>query len=223
MNECTECPPKCNLKESLLDRFSTQEIEKVKFKQWMQSSKAKCSLETIEKDITDFVDYFVEKLFKLKPHDFIAKQQSNFLRQTKENLQQNEFVVISDFAENYSFVVQDEVQAHHWNKSQCTLHPFSIYYKDGEDVKTISFVVVAESIEHNIVSVYLFQTKLFAFLQQKFGHIAKIFFFSDGCAAQYKNRKNFFNLCKMEEVHGFRTEWHFFATHHGKHGFLHED
>lgn len=152
----------------------------------------------------------------LLPHDFIAKRQAEFLKTTKENLKQHEFVVISDFAENYSFVVQDEIQQHHWNNKQCTLHPFSIYYNTEEGLQTVSFVIVAESLQHNIVSVYLFQTKLITFLTNQFGIIRKIYFFSDGSAAQYKNRKNFLNLCEMKSNFGFEAEWHFFATHHGK-------
>jgi hypothetical protein len=173
-----------------------------------------CSLETIVKDIPDFVDFFGEKLLQLIPHDFIAKSQSEFLKVTKDNLKPNEFVVISDFSENYSFVIQDEIQAYHWSNKQCTLHPFSIYFKDANGLQTVSLVVVAESLQHNIVSVHLFQTKLFAL--EKFHAIAKIYFFSDGSAAQYKNKKNFFNLCQMKHQHGFDAEWHFFATHHGK-------
>ena len=44
----------------------------------------------------------------------------------------------------------------------------------------------------------------------------KIFYFSDGAAAQYKNRKNFTNLAYHEEDYGVPAEWHFFATSHGK-------
>lgn len=44
----------------------------------------------------------------------------------------------------------------------------------------------------------------------------KIIYFSDGCAAQYKKRKNFINLCNHETDFGMPAEWHFFATSHGK-------
>ena len=44
----------------------------------------------------------------------------------------------------------------------------------------------------------------------------QIFFFSDGCAAQYKNCKNFTNLCYHFLDFGVHAEWHFFATSHGK-------
>ena len=50
----------------------------------------------------------------------------------------------------------------------------------------------------------------------KYQNIVKIHYFSDGCAAQYKNRLNFINLCHHKEDFGIEAEWHFFATSHGK-------
>ena len=41
-------------------------------------------------------------------------------------------------------------------------------------------------------------------------------YFSDGAGSQYKNRKNFINLCHHEEDFGILAEWHFSATAHGK-------
>ena len=44
----------------------------------------------------------------------------------------------------------------------------------------------------------------------------KIFYFSDGAASQYKNRKNFINLCHHSTDFSVDAEWHFSATSHGK-------
>lgn len=177
----------------------------------------RCFLEKVCMDATDFVEYFAQKVFDLGPHAYVAEQQSAFLKHTKDTLRRNEFDIISDFAENYSFVMQDEIQAYHWMNQQCTIHPFSIYYKDEHNtLQTISFVVIAESLEHNHISVYLFQTKLIQFLRNKFAFIDKIYFFSDGAAGQYKNKMNFYNLCQIKAKFGFDAEWHFFATYHGK-------
>lgn len=176
----------------------------------------RCTLKTVTENVDDFLNEIAVKLRELIPHDFIWRSQALYFKTTKENLKKDEFLVISDFSENYTFVVQDEIQAFHWTNEQCTLHPFSIYYRSENEERMISYVVIAESLEHNIVSVYLFQTKLFAFLKNKFNSIKKIYFFSDGSAAQYKNKKNFYNLCEMKQKHGFEAEWHFFATYHGK-------
>ena len=44
----------------------------------------------------------------------------------------------------------------------------------------------------------------------------KIFYFSDGCAEQCKNHKNFINLCHNQQDFNMDAEWIFFATSHGK-------
>ena len=43
-----------------------------------------------------------------------------------------------------------------------------------------------------------------------------IHYFSDGCAAQYKNCKNILNLCHHKEDYLIDCMWNFFATSHGK-------
>ena len=55
-------------------------------------------------------------------HSFIAKAQAAYLSQQKESLTQGTVVVLLDFAENYSFVVQDTVQGYYWDNNQATLH-----------------------------------------------------------------------------------------------------
>ena len=46
--------------------------------------------------------------------------------------------------------------------------------------------------------------------------IAKIHYFSEGCARQYKNRFNFLNICQHESNFGVKCGWQFFGTSHGK-------
>lgn len=132
-------------------------------------------------------------------------------------MQEGEFLAICDFAENYSFVLQDEVQSHHWNVQQATIHPFVIYFKENMQVKHFSFIIISEELRHDSVAVNLFISKMVAFLRiNQSKVIKKIYFMSDGAASQYKNRKNFASLCKFQSKYDIEAEWHFFATSHGK-------
>lgn len=153
-------------------------------------------------------------------HDFIAKEQARYLKERRDSLDLGEFIIVGDFAENYSFVLQDAVQSFHWNNLQATLHPFVGYYKvitDGTTtLKHFSFVVISESNTHDTVAVHLFQRLLMTFIRENIAQPTHIIYFSDGCAAQYKNRKNFVNLCQHVTDFGVSAEWHFFATSHGK-------
>ena len=118
-------------------------------------------------------------------------------------------------SENYSFVLQDAAQGFHWNNSQATIHPFVVYYLDMGKQSHLSYVVISDCLHHDTVAVYLFQKSLLDFLKKKFS-IHKVFYYSDGAAPQYKNRKNFINLCHHEADFGVPAEWHFSATSHGK-------
>ena len=153
----------------------------------------------------------------LTSHSFIAKAQAAYLSQQKESLTRGTAVVLLDFAENYSFVVQDAVQGYYWDNSQATLHPLVAYYrKEDGNLGTISFCVVSDCLKHDATAVYAFISVIIAHLKKLIPGLSLVRYFSDGAASQYKNCKNFLNLCYHEEDFGVKAEWHFFATSHGK-------
>ncbi|KAL5515849.1 hypothetical protein EMCRGX_G001083 [Ephydatia muelleri] len=216
VGKCTECPGPDALREELEDAMEENGVETVQYNQWTNTDRA--NLETRIVPVEEFLDVFMAALKKLQLHDFIAKHQAKFLAQKKENLTHGEFLVIADFSENYSFVVQDEVQSFHWNNLQATVHPFLCYYRntDGK-LGSACFTIISENKEHDTIAVHLFQRKLVSFLTEHFGSKPKIIIYmSDGCAGQYKNCYNFSNLCHHVEDFGVPAEWHFFATSHGK-------
>lgn len=189
-------------------------LEVISFKQWTNAP-GQYSLETITKTTDEFVEFYEIQIKNLLAHDFIAQKQSKFFKNRKENLADKEMLVICDFSENYTFTIQDEIQAFHWVNKQCTIHPFALYWKENGVDKRKSIVVIAESLKHDVTAVYLFQKKLIEFIKQKL-EIEKIIFCSDGAGGQYKNRKNFFNISQFKVKYDIEAEWHCFATSHGK-------
>jgi hypothetical protein len=221
MGQCDECPGLSTLQERVERLFDEQSIDQVEYKQWTMTDRS--NLETRIQSADEFLNSFISALPKLLHHDFIAKQQAKFLQDTRERLKPGEYLIVGDFAENYSFVLQDATQSFHWNNLQATIHPFVCYYKmkvngndDNEILKHSSFVVISESNVHDTVAVHLFQKVLLQFLGRNIMQPKYVFYFSDGCAAQYKNKKNFTNLCYHQKDFGIGAEWHFFATSHGK-------
>ena len=71
-------------------------------------------------------DYWAACLTKLMRQSYTVKQQLAYLK----HLHPNEYIVICDFAENYSFILQDAVQEFHWNNAQAISHHFVIYHKN---------------------------------------------------------------------------------------------
>ncbi|KAL5477704.1 hypothetical protein EMCRGX_G024538 [Ephydatia muelleri] len=217
LGKCTECPGVEILCAELQAIMDEHEVDSIEYRQWTNTDRS--SLETKVQTVDEFLDSFSRMLEKLLVHDLITKMQADFMREKKESLGPGEFLVVADFSENFSFVVQDEIQSFHWNNNSATIHPFVCYYRDNGELRSVCYIVISSCIQHDVNAVHLFQRKLVNFLTQEScgGQLSKkIWYMSDGCAAQYKNCKNFLNLCHHFADFGVHAEWHFFATSHGK-------
>ena len=124
---CQYCPGISKLKNYPNEVMDDNYIDSIQYKQWVSVDIS--TLETITKPVDDYVDSFCDEIKLLIPHSFIAKQQSLFQTDAMSTLLPQQFVVIGDFSENYSFVLQDAAQGFHWNNSQATIHPFVAYYR----------------------------------------------------------------------------------------------
>ena len=123
-------------------------------------------------------------------------------------------IVLLDYAENYLYVIQDEVQGYHWNKEQCTVHPVVIYFKNEDNnLKHTSLCFLSDDLLHDNCFVHELERQTTEYIRINMPSVKTIEYFSDGCAGQYKNYNNF---CHHKNNFGFDTVWSFFATSHGK-------
>jgi len=147
LHGCPNCPGKGAVKTYLRNRIRDEmniedESDEISFKQWQHTDRT--TLITRTEKVSDFLELLVQQNSSVTTHHFIAKSQASFLSASKENLDENTAIVLLDFAENYSFIVQDAVQGFHWENSQATLHPFAIYYKvNGQFEKACLCVVMS--------------------------------------------------------------------------------
>ncbi|KAK3933277.1 RNA-splicing ligase RtcB-like protein [Frankliniella fusca] len=216
-NMCCECPNPEILRVFLSTHFEELSISSVMFQQWLTVDR--CALETVVKSVDNYIEDFTEMLLEYKKHNFIAKKQAGALKEMKANLKVGEVITLGDFSENYSFLIQDAIQGYHWNNEQATLHPFVSYFRSTVDseVQHCILVVVSDAMDHNTAAVHTFQEKLIKYLEEKIGRkVEKLYYWSDGAASQYKNRKNVSNIAHHEKDFNTPCQWHFFATSHGK-------
>ncbi len=97
------------------------------------------------------------------------------------------------------------------------MHPVVLYYLGEENsLNTKSICFVSDDNDHNTCFVYKVQSMLTCYLKENIPTIKRIKYFTDGCAAQYKNYKNFLNLTFHKEDFGIDADWTFFASSHGK-------
>lgn len=215
LGTCAVCPGIAKLSKYLLDILDGNMIDNISFLQWVSVDRS--TLQTVNVPADEFVDLFCEKVKVLLPHSFIAAQQASYYQECKSTLKPGELLVTADFSENYAFILQDAAQGFHWNNAQATIHPFVAYYTESGELQHVSYVVISDCLHHDTVAVYLFQKKFLSHMTKIIPSVVrKVRYFSDGAASQYKNRKNFINLCYHQEDFGIPAEWHFSATSHGK-------
>ena len=143
----------------------------------------------------------------------IAKSQAQYLKERKENLDEKTCIILLDFAENYHYIVQDEVQGYHWNKEQCMLHHVVMYFKDEENnLKCTSICFLSDDLDHNTNFVHELQRITSEYIKQNNEQIEIFHYCCDGCAGQYKSFKNFLNLCYHKKDFGVHALWSFFCN-----------
>ena len=157
------------------------------------------------------------QLDEITSHSFIVRSQSQYLNKLKENLKCSEVIILGDSAENFSFIVQGEIQGYHWNNQQCSLHPIVLYHcKENEsDLLSTSICFISDDLKHNFVCKVMKDTIKYICdnITEAF---SKVHYFSDGCAGQYNNCWNFLNSCLYNSDFRVKCEWNFFAVSHGK-------
>lgn len=216
-DETGTVPPESDEEDEQMDEESEPEEEEriISYKQWTSTDRAEliCQSATID----EFIETLCSKLDDITAHSYIARSQAKYLKDLKESLNNEEVIVLGDFAENYQFVVQDEIQGYHWNKQQCTLHPIVVYYQSDGNLQSKSLCFISDDLEHDVNMVYKILAATIDYLQHNIPNdIKKVHYFSDGCAGQYKNCKHFLNLCHHKNDFSIDCEWNFFATSHGK-------
>ena len=147
----------------------------------------------------------------LTTHSYVAKSQARYFKVRKTDIDQTECLILLDLAENYHCVVQYEVQGYHWNKQQCTLYPVILYHKNEKnELQWIAICFVSDDSDQSK------ERKICNYIKDKLPSVRKVEYFSDGCAGQYKNMKNFINLCCHKIDLNIYASWSFYATSYGK-------
>ena len=71
----------------------------------------------------------------------------------------------------------------------------------------MSLACISDHNEHNAITIYGFLQVVLKYLREKLPAITKIFYFSDGCAGQYKNFKDLAKISHHNNDFGLDAEW----------------
>lgn len=92
LNKCDKCSSTETLSSNLLELLNKKNILEVEYSSWAGTDRS--TLQTVRLNINTFMDELCDKLQTSKPNSFIAKEQSNFIKEKKNNLLPGEVIVI---------------------------------------------------------------------------------------------------------------------------------
>ena len=142
--------------------------------------------------IHDFFSYGGEKVevlgnyvcsTALFHHHFLNVQQAAYLKEAKAILDNETCIILMDFLENYSFLVQDAIQSFFWQNQQATLHPFAVYHNDDNGKLKCDCYVISDHLLHDQTAVHCFISLVIPTVCTRNPRINRIKFFSDGAAS----------------------------------------
>ena len=223
VHRCQNCPGSVVLTDFLLQQLinegddyeDNENGEMIQFQQWTTVDRFQLVQQSLP--VKEFVDVLVDKINDLTGHSYIAKAQAQYFKRCKEELADDSVIILVDFAENYKFIIQDEVQSYHWNQQSCTLHPVVLYFKADGILKSSSLCFISDDLNHDTSFVYKVMCLTMGYIKENImANVRKASYFSDGCTGQYKNCKNFINLCMHQHDFSVDCSWTFYATSHGK-------
>ena len=179
-----------------------------------------------------FLQYAAPKLKEFVMHNFVASWQDKEYKWCLQNIREGEMVSLIDFAENYSFKGQNEIQSEHWYNFQVTIlvhitFIFNPLYDPSvkhskRHIMEYHYYISDDRKHDNLFVQWCFKLH-WDYLKAKGQFIKRHIVWSDGCASQFKGARSWFHiarnpsLTKCNEVPGgVQMVWHYWGTGHGK-------
>lgn len=194
-NKCDKCPGNAGVLHTFTTLLEDFEIimknVNIKYKNWLESGTAG-SLESFETDFNSFKNKLCENVCELKLHHYVAETQKQYLNDCKNNLAYDTCIILMDFSENYSFIIQQSVQSFYYNNTSATVNSFCVYLKKekNDEIHNVNFCIISDTKDHCAYSINAFTAKIMTVIKEKFTWIEKVIYFSDGAPQQYKNKYN---------------------------------
>lgn len=238
MGQCDQCGVK-NLKLCPVELQSDQTISWrciqyiVVGKNDEGQDKKSPSVQYMETPARELITYLKPKLTEFIVHNFIAQWQDSKFKEILVEFPKDAMISCIDFSENYTMMIQNEIQSMHWRKLQITILVHLTYRwnpnfdentleQGPKIIKELHYYVSDDNSHDTLFVQHALQLHWKHVLNQGFvprQHIV----WSDGCSGQFKSARawNFVtkypSLTKASNLPlGCEMVWNFFATGHGK-------
>ena len=180
---CSKCK-NVNISKILTNHRQIDFQEKTTWTSWKKIDNrfvlvhANGSFEVLLKEIDDLWTTFVT-------HHYYTHKQRDYIGFLKDASSLNTYIVVQmDFAQNYAFVIQQEVQSAFYYRQQATL--FTVYMKVGMEHRNM--VIISDCLTHDNKFVHAAQKIIIDFLKTQYPNVSTINYVTDGAISQFKSK-----------------------------------
>lgn len=141
-----------------------------------------------------FLPMFQQHVRRFVKHNFIARWQALQFKECLTKFPSDVVVSVIDFAENYSFKEQNEIQSMHWYSAQVTILVQITYMRTPtQDIlKVIHFYISDDKMHDTLFVQHCMQLHYKWLKENSLTELKRHWVWSDGCAAQFKSKRPFY-------------------------------
>lgn len=170
----------------------------------------------------EFVGYVRNKVQSFVTHNFVANWQDGECRNMMENVPHGVLISHIDFAENYTFAIQNEVQSMHWFSTSITILVHITFFRapttpEGEDGGMVKHThyYISDDKKHDSLFVQHCLLLHWKWLVDAGFRLHEHWVFSDGCVSQFQGSGAMYFVARYPGLTGCQMRWNFFGIGHG--------
>ena len=123
-------------------------------------------------------------------HTYFTHEQKDYITSIKEASSKNTFAVVQlDFAQNFSLIVQREIQSAYYSRRQATI--LTTYIRIGDEHRNM--MIISDYLAHDTRFVYSAQKYIVDFIRKQYLNIYKVNYVSDGASSHFKSKYSIFH------------------------------
>jgi hypothetical protein len=225
MGECPNCGfhlfPLCPFELSSTDSFLVKWkcFEYYEVGVDKRTGKPKKRLKEAFRDtpVEEFLSYMGKTVSTFITHNFRARWQDEQCHLMMKNVPEGVLVSHIDFAENYSFAIQNEVQSLYYFNTSITILVHITMWKEGETIMKQTHFYISDDKDHDSAYVQHCLLLHWDWLEDSGFIPDEHWVYSDGCSAQFKCATAMYFVARYPMLtKGCKMRWNYFETAHGK-------
>ena len=225
MGECPNCGfhifALCPLELSSTDPFTVKwkcfEYYEVRIDQRTRKPKKRLKEAFKDMPVQQFLAYTEKTVSTFITHNFKARWQDEQCQLMMKNILEGVLVSHIDFAENYTFAIQNEVQSLYYFSTSVTILVHITMWKEAETIMKQTHFYVSDDKSHDSAYVQHCLLLHWDWLEDSGFMFNEHWVYSDGCSGQFKCATAMYFVARYPMLtKGCMMRWNYFESAHGK-------